>query len=177
MSDTPTPKAVKNELEPMRDTIAVANGLFFEYYPIKLGEKVGGFVQITQLPSVLKEGYVTFERKLFRLTFRDFFRRRLNVNQPSYGTTPAAGATSTATAGPTSTTVVPSGNSDIQPRTRVSDEVSLDEVINLAWDEQISTLLHSLDPEAEWVIEAAPQSGPTDESSTVQVTDTSSESD
>lgn len=154
MAEIPSPKVVKSVLEPTLNTIAIENGLFFDYYPIKLGDKTGDFVQLTKLPPVIAEGFVTYNKRLYKLTYRDFFRRRLNV-QSSY--TAPTSATRTGAVESTNTPepigVVEAGDNSVQSGVGNSVELQVLEDANLAWDEQINSLLHSIDSEEEWVIE------------------------
>jgi hypothetical protein len=164
MSETPSPKAVKPDLVPMANTIAMENGLFFEYYPVKFGVELGQYVQLTKLPPVLKEGYVTFNKKLYKLTLQDLIRRRLNVGQPSYGTEP----TPTEPGKPnTLPKVVRTSSDNIESDTSQLAEIQICQDADMAWTEQVHTLLHTIDPEEEWDYSSLTQSRPVNESSTV----------
>lgn len=168
MSEVPTPKAVLQELNPMKDTIAVENGFFFEYYPIKFGIELGSYVQLTKLPPVLKEGYVTFNKKLYRLTLQDLIKRRLNVGQPSYGTervTPNSTNNQ-----PVASEMVTTRVDTIEPGLGDPAEIQISQDADVAWFEQISTLLHIVDPEEEWDYSSLTQSGQVNEGRSVQNT-------
>jgi hypothetical protein len=167
------PKESKSTLEPMPHTFAVENGLVYDYYPIKLGLRLGDYIAIQKLPPVMKEGFVTYQKRLYKVTFRDFFRSRVNVGQPAY--TPARNDDGASTS--RSTIVDPSPSSDVAATpASVGDQqgsestfgLQINQAADLAWEDQIRTLLFVDDPQEEWIIETAPQSGQSHESSPVQ---------
>lgn len=151
------PKESKGALEPVTNTFAVQNGMLWDYYPIKLGDRKGDYVAIVKLPPVLKEGYATYQKKLFKVTFKDFLRSRVNVGQPAYTAEPGTDDESGSTEQPKLVTVKPAVNSE-QCRTDDTFGVQINEAADVAWQEQVRALLYLDDPEAEWEFETAPQS-------------------
>lgn len=153
MANSLDPKETRSSLEPVPNTLAVSNGSNFDYYAIKLGSAVNGYIPILKMPPIIAEGYITYSKKLYRLTYRDFFRRRLNVNQPSYSPTPAITNSNADSANPSSPVgaMVEAGINNLQSGLIESSELQLIEDANLAWKEQVGTLLHSIDPEEEWL--------------------------
>jgi len=136
------PKESKGVLEPMLNTFAVANGILYDYYAIKFGERKGPYVELLKLPPLISEGFVTFERKLYKVQLSDYIRRRVNVTNPYRA--PAA---------------VPSPNVDVvetihdtnKPAVVQIANASLDQAVDLAWQEQIDALHYLDDPEEEWL--------------------------
>lgn len=155
MANSLDPKETRTTLALVPNTLAVQNGSNFDYYAIKLGGVVNGYLQILKMPPIIAEGYITHNRKLYKLTYRDFFRRRLNVTQPSYSPTSAITNSNAniSTPGDSSSTVgamVEASVNNIQSGPVESVELQLIEIANMAWKEQVGTLLHSIDPEEEW---------------------------
>lgn len=145
-------------MEPVNGSFAVQNGLMWDYYPMKLGDRKGDFVAITKLPPVLKEGYATYQKKLFKVTFKDFLRSRINVGQPAFTAEPAAtDEPSGTTDQPTATVDKPRVDS-VQSGSDKSFGLQEHQAADVAWEEQVRALLHLDDPEAEWEFETAPQS-------------------
>lgn len=167
------PKDSKPTLVPYPGLYAVADGPIYNYFPIivgKMGE--GNFVEILKPPIVAQAGYVTIEGKLYFVTLRDLFRRKVNVRNSPIN--PDSGSIST-TSGSTGNTGLSPATVDQgskhpeQPRPSQVSEFQVNETINLAWQDQIDALLHLEDPEAEWdIMEDNPQPGRHDESSAVQ---------
>jgi hypothetical protein len=159
MTATVRPKESKAVLEPTKGTFAVANGVLFDYYTIKFGEQKGNYVTLEKLPPVLKEGYATYQRKLYKVELRDFLRSRVNVGQSAYtpNATPDTGGSTTATPGPASPALVNPNADSIQSAVDGTFGVQVNQAADLAWKDQISALLHAYDPEEEWIVETTPQ--------------------
>ena len=142
--------ATSVDLAPKAKTLAVFDGNEYIYYPITLGIRNGNFVPVLKAPQVIKEGFVTFERKLFKFGLRDFFRGRLNVAQPAQSSRIVSRASVvTASAVPE-----PAPTSSDQPGTSGLFRDDLDQDTNLAWGEQIDSLLYATNSEEEWGGEA-----------------------
>ena len=135
------PKESKGTLELMANTIAVANGLVFDYYPIKLGEKRGPYIDLVKVPPLIVEGFVTVGKQLFQVSYKDYIRRRVNVTNP-YRVTASQQCSNH--------NVVQSIPDRDQQAIKQCVEPILDEAANLAWKDQIDSLLHSYDPQEEW---------------------------
>lgn len=151
------PKESKEVLEPTKGTLAVENGLLYDYYSISFGEQQGPFVSIKKLPPVFKEGFVTYQKKLYKVGFRDFLRSRVNVGQPAH--VPAArnadNGNSAASAPPDVAATSGPGN---QPRVDSVVELQVQQAADLAFEDQVRALLYAADPEEEWDYQTAPQS-------------------
>lgn len=153
-----TPRATRETLDKVTNTYAVKVGEQWSYYTIRFGEPIvhGKYVQITKMPPVIAEGIVTYKKKHYRVTFEDFFRSRVNVqyefiesrnasSQSDIGT-----GTDPGSAVPAPIRVVDKFQSGIGEL--IGDEDS--QAADLAWDEQIRTLLYTDDQEEKWSIES-----------------------
>lgn len=146
------PKESLTTLEPVVGTYAIQNGVLYDYYPIKFGEVKGDFVSLQRCPPILAEGYVTYQKKLYKVTLKDLLRSRVNVGVGPYSvptTNNVAGAAITAAAAPSSPTPglqVTAGQPELDPITGVQ----VTQAADVAWKEQVDSLLYSVDPEAEW---------------------------
>ncbi len=144
------PKVTKATLVKLKNTLAVPNGELFDYYPLKLGETEGDYVELEVRPPVLKEGYVSIDKKFYKLTFKDLLKGRLNVSREyTFGNTKddiansenSDGSNQPAKPAPTSTRVgQPSKDTD-EPGLSTLLESKINEDAYLAWANQISTLL------------------------------------
>jgi hypothetical protein len=146
------PKESKASLDPIPNTYAIPNGVLYDYYSIKFGERKGDFVEITKLPPTIQEGFVTFQKQLYRVSIRDYLRRRVNVGQPAYVTPTtgnAAGAALTNAAGP-APNVVNGFCASGQQGPGSATELQFVKDADVAWEEQVGALLYADDPEAEW---------------------------
>lgn len=144
MSTAIPPKETDRVLRPVTNTYAIMHGEVYDYYSIKLGESKGKFVELLKLPPCLEEGYITINKKLYFVTFKDLLRGRVNVER-EFSTT------ATGDGQPITTIVVDQNNSvDNQSGLNQSTELQEGEHADLAWQEQINALLHLDDPEEEW---------------------------
>jgi hypothetical protein len=156
MLATIRPKESKANLEPIPNTFAVLNGLVYDYYPTKFGTRRGDWIDLLKIPPVMSEGYVTFEKQLYRVDLRDYFRRRVNVGRAAFTpatTTNSGGASITAAGAPAAaagTGVVVTGFNTEQSATDSTFGVQINEIADMAWKDQIRSLLYIDDPEAEW---------------------------
>jgi hypothetical protein len=159
MATTISPKESRGALEPVPNTYAVENGVLYDYYPVKLGDRKGDFVTITKLPPLLREGFVTYQKKLFKVELRDFFRSRVNVGKPYVAAADGTNANTTATSDSVVSAELgqPSTTPDKQGTVDTSG-IQVDEAVDLAWEEQIRALLTLDDPEAQWDFKTATQS-------------------
>lgn len=148
------PKESLAILKPVNNTYAVRNGMLYDYYSIKLGEATpnGKFVPLVKSPPLMKEGFVTFNKKLFKVTLRDLFRRQINV-QREYQCGNTAGTSSSTRATTNQTQLDQTSNNSDQQRLSADFELQVNEAADLYWKDQIATLLFTEDPEAEWGME------------------------
>jgi hypothetical protein len=162
------PKFSKETLVPLVGYFAVLEDAMYNYYPVILGNTLGKFIEILKPPPVLSEGFVTVGDKVYSVNLKDLMRRKVNV-----GNEPVSVAVE-----PTKPTVKPRASTElleqrdpnlVKSRVSIPSEFQDSEVVNLAWTNQINSLLHLEDPEAEWEFLAdSPQPQPTNESSPAQ---------
>lgn len=153
MTSTVEPKHTSQELKPLANTFATLIGGEFHYFPIKLGERKGNFVELLIAPPMLAEGFVTFEKSLFRLSKADLFKGKVNVSSPvSPGNSSPVVIAEPGTEQPASTPALESSPVAVNEQSGVDGDfrLSVDENADLAWVEQIGALLHLEDPEADW---------------------------
>lgn len=155
MAVTVRPKESKGALEPVKDTYAVENGVLYDYYPIKLGDRKGDYVTIMKLPPVLKPGYVTYQKELYKVELRDFLRGRVNVGTNFKYVPAEPGATTEPE--PANGAVDNASVSAEQQGASPDPGIQIDQAVDMAWEEQIRTLLTLDDPEAQWEFETASQ--------------------
>lgn len=156
---TKPPKLSKPDLDPSKEYFVVDNGMLFDYYPIKIlptSFGSGRFHKIEKSPPVISDGFVIFKKKIYKLTKEDLLRRRINVSAEYHPTVQPIVAVSNAP--------------DIhKPAVSQPSRIELSEDANVAWEEQIRTLLHADDPQTwDWETETPAQSGRVDEDSAVQ---------
>lgn len=158
MSVAERQRKTSEHLEFVPNTLAIKNETNYEYFPLKLGPRRGDFVSIEKMPSKISEGYVMYQRKLYRLTLKDFFRNHLNVGKPNFIPEHIAVRSNTvASAISTATDEGQLAGNNLQPSTVNSTGASINEELDLAWKEQIGTLLYLDDPEEGWEFEAIAQ--------------------
>lgn len=178
---TGSPKASKPRLVPYPGYYAVANGPLFDYYPISLGKASGGFVEMVKAPTVFQEGYATIGKDLYLVTLKDLTRRRINVRSnpvrvgnetvESDNTDSTSVTSDSSTSTRTDTQLLEPGHL-LGNKPGISEEIELQvsQDADLAWKEQINTLLFIEDPEAEWeLVEVVAQPKQSNESSAVPV--------
>ena len=155
MAANRAPKESRATLDPKANTIAIANGMLFDYYSIKLGERVGPFVTLLNLPPVIPEeaAFVTISRKIYKLTPKDYIRRRVNVSNPYNPRANATNAVNSTTSaescgGTGESTSASNRGHDLSRHNLHSDqqgsggstEAEEIKLANLAWLDQIETL-------------------------------------
>ena len=118
----------------------VQNGLLFDYYPVKVGpHSLSIFLSIEVSPPVLTDGFICYQRKIYKVSANDLLRRRINVkNEQSVETTDTKREKAKSTNSRTDS--VPDN------RTQRADEFvehEKSEDINLAFKNQIDSLLHA----------------------------------
>jgi hypothetical protein len=165
------PKKSNSNLGPHPGYFQVKEGDVYDHYAIVLGDRVGNFVKIDRLPLVRREGYVTVDSKVYLVTLKDLIRRKINVGNEPITCNRTGGNTTTPRSYSDNPVVVQgSKHSNKQGAGGVS-EFQIDENVNLAWKNQIDSLCHLEDPEAEWeFMEDSTQSERVNESSTTSPT-------
>ena len=141
------PLESRGTLDPKANTIAVVNGMLFDYYSIKLGERHGPYIELVKVPPLIVEGFVTVGKQLYQVTIKDFIRRRVNVTSPYRATA----ATEQPAALDVAEDIQPSNQSAIS---KLAESV-LDQAADLAWQDQIDSLCYLDDPEEEWILETS----------------------
>ncbi len=166
---TKPPRVIQSTVERSSRTqsFIVQNGLLYDYYSIKVSPtpiKEGKpFHKIEKLPSILADGLVVINKKIYIVSRKDLLRRRINVNNEYHQSTQSQQQ-------PVQEPTVESTVKQSTVNRALGVEVSED--VNMAWDEQIRTLLHVNDPEAwYWETEDTPQPLGIDESGTIQDTE------
>lgn len=145
-----------------RETLDKVSGMYivynpstnsYDYYYAKLGkEKTGNYVPIIRAPNFIPmgDGFMVFQRKLYKVTLRDFLRSRVNVGIGPYSVT--ATSTSADTSTPTQVGRRRGNQVTGQPITSEIIGSSEDSLADVAWQEQIDSLLYLEDSETEWDI-------------------------
>lgn len=162
----PPPRKSTETLESRSGFLIVYNSTtkVYDYYYMKLGtERVGNYVSFVRPPDFVPEdeGFVVFNKKLYKVSKRDFLRSRVNVGigpiTSSTGTgrtrtrSSRAAAAVTETGASESSNVVTSSSSDsIESGASGSSGGQESHIHDMAWQEQISALLYHEDPEADW---------------------------
>ena len=148
MAEPVGPKETRDTLERVLNTLAIRNSEGkFDYYSVSLSKTPRGtngkFVDINRLPPVISEGYVYYKRNVYYISVREFLRRYVDVSKP-----PVDLAAFNQHYVPSS--VDTGAASENKPGTNEDSGNISSEVIDLAWEEQISTLLHLDDTQEEW---------------------------
>lgn len=155
---TKPPRVTKSTLDAKSRTVSfvIPNGMFYDYYSLKVSKEPTGssglFHRIEKLPPVLADGLVIFNKKIYAVSRKDLLRRRINVSTEYHVPVHQPIA---------ETTVEPVVE---QPVTHNPAGFEVLEDANMAWDEQVRSLLYAHDPEAwYWETESATQPGRDDE--------------
>lgn len=159
---TKPPRVTKSTLDAKSRTVSfvILNGMFYDYYSMKVSKEPispsGLFHRIEKLPAVLADGLVIFNKKIYAVSRKDLLRRRINVStEYSIPVQQPVAAT----------TIEPIVE---QPVTHNPAGFEVLEDANVAWDEQVRSLLHAHDPEAwYWETESSAQPGRDDEDGSV----------
>lgn len=180
-------------LELKKNYYVVHDGSQFHYFPIKVKESGDApIIRFEKSPPVLMEGVVIIERgtgrdrnvKVYKVPVNDLLRgvirksreikptNRVNANGSEGNSGSAAGSksdsgTEEGTASGEIQRAVQSAN---QSGALEAAEMEISKAADIAWEDQIDTLLHHLSSKegAQWEIASDPQSGRIDESSPVQ---------
>jgi len=112
----------------------------FVEFPIRLDEvQVGNFLEISVLPPIRREGFLSYKKQTYKVTLHDLLRNHVNVNTPYSRPITTNSSRSTSDVGTQPTNVA----NKLRPKESPGDE--LDKESSLYWEEQISTLLNSED--------------------------------
>lgn len=113
----------------------------WDYFKIKLGEAKGLFIKLDMTPVLLKEGFLSYNRKFYKSDFDTLIKRKVYIGHPSIipaaRTTNTSESTSGDNAGRSSSL---RGNNTDQSGSVSSHWLEECSAANMAWEEQIRTL-------------------------------------
>lgn len=166
---TNEPKWTRATLDVINNTYVVRNGLLYEYYPISCFaySSEDKFIKLEISPGVMVSGIAILAKQLYDVSLEDLFRRRINVSKRH-------GRTTDDNVG-RSSTVQKSKSPKLQTNPEQSGLGSLfggevDQAANMAWKDQVNTLLEAISTEEgeEFEITGSTQPRQFNESSSVQ---------
>lgn len=163
--DREAPKKISSELSSTSKSFQVKNGDLYEHFSIVIGDKQGNFINIEKLPPVLEPGYMAIENKVYEVNTQDLIRRRINVSREPITVPTSSGSTGTR-AGSLSAVLDKGDTNNQQSVANSVSEFQINQTINMAWKNQIESIFHLEDPEADWeFLEDTPQPQQYNESS------------
>lgn len=181
------PKMSTNTLEIRKNYYVIPDGEKYHYFAIKIEENSVSqpIMRFDKAPPVLIEGIAIIGRKLYRVPIKDLMRgiirKSREINQANRvsanGSSRTASSTDNESSAESGTKSSPSGDSadhllqcQDQSGTSESSTVEISEAADLAWTEQIESLLSFISEKegVEWEVADPAQSGSADESSAVQ---------
>jgi hypothetical protein len=142
------PIQVRSSLDIKNNTYVVQNGFLFEYYPLVCKKtQRGNFLDIEISPGVLAEGVAMIDKKLYDVSLKDLVRRRIDVRKQRISEEPVreprrrtrAKANDTVL---TTASIVQLSADQQRPSSLDSDQVA--QAADLAWQDQVGTLLETL---------------------------------
>lgn len=143
------PKFSSSSLVAKAGYLAVEEGSVYNYYPLNIGNVQGNFAEIDKLPPVLMPGYVTVNGQVYQVTLKDLQRRRINVGSaPITVVEPTSSRNSSKPR--TQRVLAQTSTNPNQSGTDAVSEFQINEDVDLAWKNQIESILYIEDPEAEW---------------------------
>jgi hypothetical protein len=167
---TDEPKWTRAALDVINNTYVVKKDLLYEYYPIECvpfseGDK---FIKLIKSPVVIAEGIAIVNRQLYAVSVGDLFRRKINVAKRQSTSTTDDNVGERVTTKKSKSSTKPKANSK-QPKLSPLFGIEVSEAADLAWDDQVQTLLQTIHTEEgeELEIESPSQSRQSDESSSV----------
>lgn len=168
------PKYSRSTMDVLNNYYVVQNGLLFDYYPISTKpERNGKFIFLDVSPPVWKSGVAIIDRIQYDVSVQDIIRRRVNVSKSKQLTRSATNNTSTSSSSfpgdgkKAGESNIGSGGSSPLGEVQHPNQLGVDDsigdeerqAVDLAWDQQVGTLLQTLHSEkGEWEIASAPQS-------------------
>ena len=174
-SQSVSPRMSVAEPRFISNTLLVKNGLLYDLYSLTMDKTGanGNFIKIEKLPGVLADGIVTFKRVTYLVSVQDLLRRRIDVRKRI--ATAQTTQRTYADTGLLPEFVGPSAPDGDSPGLSPEDWNQLDELSNLALEEQVGELLNSEDSEAPWRPSCAPHAVEESESCSVPDTERASE--
>lgn len=164
------PKWSRGTLDLVNNTYVVRNGLIYDYYPISVLPLREGshFYEIDISPGVQAQGIAIIDKTMYEVPLRDLLRRHIDVRKKQ-STVNAVVNPRTRREATVQTDIraVQSDPDEFRPSDFAGDEISKD--ANLAWEDQISTLLQTIHSEEgeEFEIASSSQSGSTNADSPI----------
>lgn len=149
------PKMSSEIFEMKNNYYVVTDGVMFNYYPIKvvLDDETSPIIRIEKSPPVLLEGLAVINRQVFKVTLQDLHRRIIRKSR-KYNLEVLNGTTSTSSSTDTGTEngIITIATNIIESTVQHTDEsavssdpeVEIGSAADLAWEEQIRTLLSTL---------------------------------
>lgn len=136
MNSSKPPKYTRATIDKVNDTFIVKDGLFYNYYPIKVSIMIPGKVlKIDVSPPLIADGYIVFKKKIYQVNKKDILRRKFHVSREHRPK-------------PIESECNIRHINEPRPEQIPQDEVLQD--ANLAWEEQIRALQHMVNPEEIW---------------------------
>lgn len=118
-----------------RFIVKVDDNWVYYFAKADIGKVVGSYITFSTCPPILSEGYFAFNRKFYPVSTRDILREHFNAAEHR---------------GLTKNDIVSTServDEQLSPVTNTEEEISS---VDVAWNEQIGTLLYLEDPEEEW---------------------------
>lgn len=163
------PKWTRGALDVINNTYVVQNGLLFEYYPISCVPHADSdkFIKLQISPGVMVPGIAIVGKKLYDMSLEDLFRRRINVAK-RHGRTDDANVVKSSPAKKTEDSTKLSTDSNESTLGKLFGG-EIDKVADLAWQNEIDTLLQTFYEEEgeEFEVTSSSQSRQPDEGSAV----------
>jgi len=163
------PKWTRSALDRINNTSVVRNNLLYEYYPIecepfKEGDK---FIKLKLSPGKISDGIIIVGKELYDVSVRDLYRRRINVAKRHAASVDVNVDEPAKRRNPRNTRSIPD-TVESRPSELFGSEVS--EAADLAWEDQVQTLLYTLHSEEGQELEVSSTSRPRqpDENGAVQ---------
>lgn len=126
------PKDSRPTLEYTKDTFVVRNGLLFDYYPMKASVLIPDKIfNIIVSPPILTDGYACLGKEIYEVSKQDLMKRKVYVSK-QYSNRGSS--------------TQPEQSVPNPPKQELdnSSGIEIDEDANLAWENQIDSLLQNL---------------------------------
>lgn len=126
------PKYTKPNLVYTKDTFVVQNGLLFDYYPIEARILIPDKVYELRIsPPIIREGYACINKTIYQVSVTDLIKRKVYVNKQFTGTSNGA-------------TKGKSVSSKSEQSVVGDVGIEIDKDADLAWENQIDSLLQNI---------------------------------
>lgn len=141
------PKMTRAALDVINNTYVIRNGLLYEYYSISCVPHTDSdkFIRFLISPGVMGPGIAIVNKKLYDVSLDDLFRRRINVAK-QHGRAADANVSKPIPAKKTENSSESKSDSDQQGVSSLFGS-EVDQVANLAWENQVNALLETLSAE------------------------------